>query len=436
MRMSMLSGGVAGPGRFRPSRLLPLLVVALLFAGATAAFGITRATILSRAQSWVDVPIKYSQSKYYHGYRTDCSGFTSMAWQTTVRAHAYSYTTRSLHNVSSVIAPQSLQPGDALVKYNYHAKIFYGWVDASHTTYVCYEQTGPTTKSSIKNLAADLAFGYKPYRRGGVSNGPPAWNAVANPTFDVWASNAPVWWVSSGGTWGSTIAVRTTAVHKSGKSALGLLNPSGRALDVVSISQTSKVATGVPYALSVWARTSGDTAGLELRIQFLDAAGATLLTKTTTGASWSVEATRLVQMSIATTAPATATSATISVRLAGGVDASGTAGTKAVLDDFRLFKNSPVSSSIALSTSTVSRGHSLTVSGRVTAPIPAGSVRIYLSRPGRTTPFALRDVPLRNGAWSFRFGPTLRGTYTFSAKYLGYGPYGPVTSPRASVRVK
>jgi hypothetical protein len=435
MRMTCMSPRRA-PRPCRPRRLLSLLVVAFVFAGATAAYGITRATILSRAQSWVDVPVKYSQSKYYHGYRTDCSGFTSMAWQTTVGGHAYSYSTRSLHNVSSVIASQSLQPGDALIKYNYHAKIFYGWVDASHTTYVCYEQTGPTTKSSIKNLAADLAYGYKPYRRRGVSNGPPAWNALANPTFDVWASKAPVWWVSSGGTWGSTICARTTDVHKSGKSALGLLNPSANARDVVAVSQTARVATDVPYALSVWARTSGGPSGLELRIQFLNAAGATLLTKTTTGAPWSVEATRLVQMSIMTTAPATATSATISVRLAGGADASGTAGTKAVLDDFRLFRSGPVSSSIALSTSTVSRGHSLIVSGRVTAPVPASSVRIYLSRPGRTTPFVLRDVPLENGAWSFRFGPTLRGTYTFSAKYLGYGPYGPVTSSRASVHVK
>lgn len=436
MRMSMSSRGVTGSRALRPYRLLPLLVAAFVLLGASGAFAITRAAILSRAQTWVDVPVPYSQSKYYHGYRTDCSGFTSMSWETKVGGHAYSYSTRSLHNVSSVIASQSLQPGDALVKYDYHAKIFYGWVDASHTTYVCYEQTGPTTKSSIKNLAADLAAGYKCYRRRGVTNGPPPWNAVANPTFDVWASRAPVWWTASGGGWGSITCTRTTEVHKSGKAALQLLNPSGRARDVVSLTQTSKVASDTPYRLSVWARTPADASGLELRLQFLDADGNTLLTKSTTGAAWSLEATRLVQMSLTATAPALATSATVSVRLAGGVDASGTAGTSAVLDDFALYDPSPATSAIALSTSTVTKGHSLIVSGRVTAPIAAGSVRIYLRRPGRATTFALRDVPLVKGAWSFRFTPALRGTYTFSAKYLGYGPYGPVTSSRTSVRVK
>jgi hypothetical protein len=40
---------------------------------------ITRAQILARAQTWVDAKVPYSQSAYRDGYRTDCSGYVSMA---------------------------------------------------------------------------------------------------------------------------------------------------------------------------------------------------------------------------------------------------------------------------------------------------------------------------------------------------------------------
>jgi hypothetical protein len=63
-------------------------------------------------------------------------------------------------------------------------------------------------------------------------------------------------------------------------------------------------------------------------------------------------------------------------------------------------------------------------------------VRIYLTRPGRTRPFALIEKALVAGAWSMRFRPALHGTYTFTARYLGYGPFGPVTSTRVRVRVR
>lgn len=419
----------------RVALLAPALVLAFLLLGVASASAITRATILARAQVWVDRQVPYSQTKWYGGYRADCSGFNSMSWQLTSSGHPLSLSTRTLHSVSTTVAPGALLPGDALIKHNYHTRVFYGWLDASHTKYIAYEQTGPVTKSSIKDLAADLAFGYVPYRYKHITAASPKWNGVTNPTFDVWASGAPVWWQVSGGA-GSWVCTRSVGIKKSGHNALGLLNPSARARDLVEVSQTSRVATGTPYQVSVWACSGDDPAGLVLQLRFLDASGRTLATTSTTGASFSIETTALRQMSLSATAPADATSATVSVRLAGGVDASGTAGTSAVLDDFRLFDASPVRSAVAISKPATTRHHAVTVRGQVTAPVLYGTVRIYMLRPDRKKPIALLDKKLVGGAWTMKFSPGLRGTYKFTAKYLGYGPWGSVTSSAVTLRVK
>jgi hypothetical protein len=39
-----------------------------------------RSTMISRAQDWADKHIPYNQGGTYDGYRTDCSGYVSMAW--------------------------------------------------------------------------------------------------------------------------------------------------------------------------------------------------------------------------------------------------------------------------------------------------------------------------------------------------------------------
>src|SRR4051812_37995954 len=43
---------------------------------------ISRAEIIARAQTWVAAQVPYSQDDYYGGYRTDCSGYVSMALKT------------------------------------------------------------------------------------------------------------------------------------------------------------------------------------------------------------------------------------------------------------------------------------------------------------------------------------------------------------------
>ncbi|MEZ5114233.1 MAG: hypothetical protein R2693_12570 [Nocardioidaceae bacterium] len=96
---------------------------------------------MTRAQSWLDARVPYSQSKYYTNqygrYRTDCSGFVSMVW-----ALSSSYTTRTLPSVSVRIAKEDLAPGDIMNAPGYHAAVFAGWVDDTMTKYWAYEQSG------------------------------------------------------------------------------------------------------------------------------------------------------------------------------------------------------------------------------------------------------------------------------------------------------
>jgi hypothetical protein len=99
-----------------------VLALALILGLPSAAQAITRAEVLSRAERWVELEVPYSQTAYYWGYRTDCSGMASMAWRLPM-----SYSTRSLR-ASGYLVPihrDQLQPGDMLLKYDYHAAIFY-----------------------------------------------------------------------------------------------------------------------------------------------------------------------------------------------------------------------------------------------------------------------------------------------------------------------
>ena len=113
------------------------LALALVLGSGDAAFAITRSEILSRAKRWADREVPYSQSAYYDGYRTDCSGMASMAWKLD-----RSYTTRSLAPHGVRIHRDELQPGDMLLKYDYHAMIFYKWANAEHTWYWTLETSG------------------------------------------------------------------------------------------------------------------------------------------------------------------------------------------------------------------------------------------------------------------------------------------------------
>ena len=131
----------------------------------------TRAQVLSRAQSWLDVGgIPYSQSRCYKNaygdYRADCSGFVSMAWG--LGGRGSDFWTGNLDDVSTVIPRSSLQPGDALLRHENnpsvdHVALFVGWEDAAHTRPVVIEQTG-SADTIRRTWSQSNASNYTPVR--------------------------------------------------------------------------------------------------------------------------------------------------------------------------------------------------------------------------------------------------------------------------------
>ncbi|MET9732977.1 peptidoglycan-binding protein [Streptomyces sp. NPDC006458] len=107
---------------------------------------ITRAEIINRAKQWVAARVPYSMTAYWSdGYRQDCSGFVSMAWN--LPGNEW---TGSLDQYADRITKEELQPGDILLFHNpadpergSHVTLFGGWTDYTHGYYIAYEATMP-----------------------------------------------------------------------------------------------------------------------------------------------------------------------------------------------------------------------------------------------------------------------------------------------------
>ncbi|MGW2617325.1 peptidoglycan-binding protein [Streptomyces sp. NPDC001500] len=137
----------------------------------------TRADIVRRAKLWVSAQVPYSMSSYwYDGYRQDCSGFVSMAWN--LPGNEW---TGSLHQFGTRISKEELQPGDILLFHNAadpekgsHVVLFGGWTDYTHSYYVVYEQTRPTTRRQATPYAYwSHSDQYIPYRYKGLTSPAP-----------------------------------------------------------------------------------------------------------------------------------------------------------------------------------------------------------------------------------------------------------------------
>ncbi|MGW0119652.1 peptidoglycan-binding protein [Streptomyces sp. NPDC003327] len=135
----------------------------------------TRAEIINRAKKWVTAQVPYSMEKYWSdGYRQDCSGYISMAWN--LRSNEW---TGSLDRFATRIDRTELQPGDILLFHNpanptrgSHVTIFGGWTDYTHTAYVAYEQTKPRTRKQATPMAYwENSDRYVAYRYKGVVSG-------------------------------------------------------------------------------------------------------------------------------------------------------------------------------------------------------------------------------------------------------------------------
>ncbi|MFD5078349.1 peptidoglycan-binding protein [Streptomyces sp. NPDC058371] len=143
-------------------------------AAAAKAPATTRAEIINRAKKWVTAQVPYSMSDYWSdGYRQDCSGFVSMAWN--LDGNEW---TGSLDTYGVRIAKDQLEPGDILLFHNpsnpengSHVVIFGGWTDYTHSSYIAYEQTRPHTRKQATPYGYwSNSDNYLPYRYKGLSD--------------------------------------------------------------------------------------------------------------------------------------------------------------------------------------------------------------------------------------------------------------------------
>jgi hypothetical protein len=165
----------------------------------SAGFPITREEIVARAKTWLAVPVPYSQDVFRGGYRTDCSGYVSMAWHTNGN-----FWTGDLATIGTPIAFNDLRAGDMLLYHNpsnptngSHVVLFDRWVGPVGGDFWMYEQTPPNTMhrrwsdTSGRNLN-----NYKPYSYVKVLNSVPG-NADVNGDglSDLVAQNETDTWV-------------------------------------------------------------------------------------------------------------------------------------------------------------------------------------------------------------------------------------------------
>ncbi|MDN0197050.1 peptidoglycan-binding protein [Streptomyces sp. S.PNR 29] len=132
----------------------------------------TRTEIISRAKKWLAAGVPYSMYDYWSdGYRQDCSGYVSMAWN--LPGNEW---TGSLGQYAVRISKEELQPGDILLFHNTanphkgsHVVIFGGWADSAHTRYIAYEQARPRTRRKYTPYAYwSNSSRYLPYRYTGI----------------------------------------------------------------------------------------------------------------------------------------------------------------------------------------------------------------------------------------------------------------------------
>lgn len=156
--------------------LVGALAVSLMACGTGAPVGedsaaitssIERNEILTRGKSWLDEKVPYSQSATHTNkfgtYRTDCSGYVSMAW-----GLKSSLTTHTLPGASTEVSSDDLQPGDALIKNSdgtNHAALFVRW-EGDGKPVVWEEYTSGRT---AEEREWDSLRGYTGYRHNSVS---------------------------------------------------------------------------------------------------------------------------------------------------------------------------------------------------------------------------------------------------------------------------
>ncbi|MER8101506.1 hypothetical protein [Kitasatospora sp. NPDC094016] len=244
------------------------------YAATTSSVGgqITRSEILARAQFWYGKNINYDQGGSYpdssgRGYRTDCSGYVSMAWHLGTSANTQGLADSFTYQISR----SDLMPGDILNSYYDHVILFEKWDDAAHTTFSYYSfgSTPVKHRTGVSINAATLDShpngDYKALRYKNVVNDPAPGSA----------------WVPAVGD-GSSVSGADDTAYTFTRSVDGHLQgtaryPAGKwaTVDLTNVVGTPISAGGAPSAFAMKSGVTGvasaNAANGHLQITYRDA---------------------------------------------------------------------------------------------------------------------------------------------------------------------
>ncbi len=160
---------------------------------------ISRWEVIQRAKSWTDAHVPYSMTGRHGGYRTDCSGFVSMAWHLDTALGGL--TTAGLPSVADPIGKDDLAAGDILLMRPDesadgigHVVLFVAWADPRHTAYEAMDEEGDEG-ARLHVLPYPYRPGYgtfHPYRYHNITDSAPGGNPLPDNGFAD-GGGWPVW---------------------------------------------------------------------------------------------------------------------------------------------------------------------------------------------------------------------------------------------------
>jgi hypothetical protein len=202
---------------------------------------ITASEALSRAEEWVTAMVPYCQSANHQpdpdtacpatctrpdnpawdAYRSDCSGFLSWAWGLPAPGRTTFELAPAVTDITQVIDPMTLEPGDAVNKPHDHTMLFVAWITpgtratfmeepgCSSATPYAHQLDSDVTISGMNITVADNGITFNAIRYDGLVQddagapppadaGTPAHDGGGTPSGDAGGSPPPA--VDAGGT--------------------------------------------------------------------------------------------------------------------------------------------------------------------------------------------------------------------------------------------
>ncbi len=191
-----------------------------------------RRAIIARAVKWVHDGVLYSQTATHEGYRRDCSGFVSMAWQAAAPGASTAGLAPYDTSTSHAISWSELQTGDAVnlrAGSHHHVMLWGMWLDKAHTSACILQENHTGTPANIRAYPASYVKTYHPIRgaRIGAVAASPAADQPSAPagSDDPTAGDAPA---PAPAASGGGAACSSDGACNPGSNGSGLVCESGR----------------------------------------------------------------------------------------------------------------------------------------------------------------------------------------------------------------